>query len=35
MFLSRNKTEKNKLVDPICGMDLHEDEVRYRTEHKG
>ncbi len=35
MFLRRKTTQKNGLVDPICGMDLQEDEVRYRTEHKG
>ena len=35
MFLRRKKAVREKLTDPICGMELAEDTVRYKTEHRG
>lgn len=35
IFSRFKKPEKQSLVDPICGMTIDENNVKYRTEYKG
>ena len=35
MFSRFKKPEKQSLIDPICGMTIDENHIKYRTECKG
>lgn len=35
MFSRFKKPKKQLLIDPICGMTLEENHIKYKTEHKG